>query len=332
MPICATPVIINGNPSCASCPPSGGITTALTTCTGQRVVSTTDPIDAGTGKPVINRMRVVRMSSRQSTTIEWVLRDTNGYPVDLSPCACTTVSQVTTCAYEVRLFVAEWVAAPSVKTYVGTIKTANNGTTSVTIPDTDSLAPGIYFAEIALVKKAVAAVGQLPAQPEFIEFTNQFYLYVNRGLTAGATYLLSGPPTIPEIRLHLRDSGGEESYLLDNLRFADEEIAHCIRLPIQYWNELPPPGFSFDTTNFPHRYNWLEAICGHLMLMAADQQVANELQYASGGVQVNDQSKAPVYTQRGLQRLQMWKEFVRAKKTEMNAYAAFGGLVSRRYW
>jgi len=157
--------------------------------------------------------------------------------------------------------------------------------------------------------------------------TNHFYLVINRDLLQNNDFgMLSGPPTIAEVRLFLRDSGNAESYLLDNFKFDDAEIALAIMLPVQYWNEIPPPVNRFNTMNFPFRYHWLHAISGHLMNMVAEHQRANHLEYSAGGVSVNDKNKELNYSQIAHLRLEEYKQFVRAKKIEINIRSGYGSF------
>jgi hypothetical protein len=156
-------------------------------------------------------------------------------------------------------------------------------------------------------------------------YSNTFYLTVDPGLFTGEIF---GPPTIAEVRLSLRDSGPAESMLLNNLAFSDEEIAMAIARPVQLWNETPPNlrKYRYTTTTFPFRYHWLEAIAGTLFLLAAEYNRRNNLTYSAANVSVNDLDKEPQYEAAGQRRLQMFREFVRAKKSELNLNQLYGGI------
>jgi hypothetical protein len=156
-------------------------------------------------------------------------------------------------------------------------------------------------------------------------YSNTFYLTIDSGLYTGEIF---GPPSIAEVRLSLRDSGPAESMLLNNLAFSDEEIAMAIARPVQLWNETPPHlrTYHYTTTTFPFRYYWLEAIAGTLFLLAAEYYRRNNLTYSAANVSVNDLDKEPQYEAAGQRRLQMYKEFVRAKKSELNLNQFYGGI------
>jgi hypothetical protein len=163
--------------------------------------------------------------------------------------------------------------------------------------------------------------------------SNMFYVIVGRNMsTIDGSSQLTGPPTIPEVRLFLRDSSPAESFLLDGVKFADEEIAYAIQLPVMYWNEIPPPlNPIYTTANFPYRYHWLIAITGHLFMIAAEQHRANNLQYTAGGTAVNDQNKEMPYESAADRRLAEWKSFVIRKKASINHDLGWGTLTSG-YW
>ena len=90
--------------------------------------------------------------------------------------------------------------------------------------------PGIYFAEMAV----------FDAEGLCVAVNNQFYLVVEQSLFGNFQY--SGPPSIAEIRLELRDSSPLENDLLDDsVAFDNSEIAMCLRNCVDYWNESLPP-------------------------------------------------------------------------------------------
>jgi hypothetical protein len=183
--------------------------------------------------------------------------------------------------------------------------------------------PGIYYAEMALIN-----VPAEEAEQPCIIFSNTFYLIINRG-TLGNDGRNGGPPSIAEIRLHLRDSAPGESYLLENLMFDDAEIALAIARPVMYWNEVPPPlGRNYNTQNFPFRYHWLEGICANLFLMVAEQFRRNQLSYQAGGIAVDDQNKEGSYERAGQARWQAYREWVRATKASINLESCYGEVTS----
>jgi hypothetical protein len=161
---------------------------------------------------------------------------------------------------------------------------------------------------------------------EYVVFSNTFFIRIELG-GWGNGRRGKGPPSIAEVRLHLRDSHASESYLLDNVRFDDAEINLATVRPIMQWNEMPPDVAQYTTQNFPFRYHWLEAIAGNLFLMVAEQFRANNLRYSAAGVSIDDQGKEPNYEAAAQRRLAVWNDFIKRKKAEINlsqGFASFG--------
>jgi len=225
------------------------------------------------------------------------------------------------CPYSFELQFCEYWGCDPIKTVPATINPAT-GVISANIPQALTNTAGMYWAEVVMYQ----VIGNAP---RVAVFTNQFYMVINRDLLQNGDITLSGPPSIAEIRLYMRDSGKAESYLLDSFRFDPSEIALAIALPVQIWNELPPIGVAYFTTaTFPFRYNWLQAITGHLMLMVAEQQRANHLPYTSAGVNVDDNAKSPEYTAESRYRIEGYKKWVQQMKVSMNMRQCYGSHAS----
>jgi len=200
-----------------------------------------------------------------------------------------------------------------------------DGTVKITLEPEQTSYPGVFIGQFSLVQVAAAE-----DEDDITILSNMFYVVIGRNLTRlSGSVNMTGPPTIPEVRLFLRDTAPEESYLLESVRFADEEIAYAIQLPVMYWNEVPPPlSPAYTTANFPYRYHWLIAITGYLFMIAAEQNRANNLQYTAGGTAVNDQNKEMPYEAAADRRLTEWRSFVQAKKASLNIALGFGNLGS----
>jgi hypothetical protein len=170
---------------------------------------------------------------------------------------------------------------------------------------------GIYTAEILVYDSDNTPV-----------FANQFYYVVNRGLNS--PWVSSAPPTIAEIRLHLRDSGAKDNPLLQNVQFGTEEIALAIERPILFWNETLPPVQTYTTTTFPWRYNWMEATIGELYRAAAHFYRRNYMAVQGGGLSVNDMNKAAEYEQIADKKWAAYANWVQKMKIAENARAMMG--------
>ena len=142
-----------------------------------------------------------------------------------------------------------------------------------------------------------------------------------------------GMITIPEVRLALADERPEDNYLLDALEFRDDQILACIRHPVDLWNSMLPivREYSYKIQDFPFRYPWLRCAAGHLLEIAANSYMRNDLPVTTGGVSVRDKAKAPEYFNRGKQLITEFKEWAQAVKASMSVNDAFGGVRSTYY-
>lgn len=316
MPINASPAAEPSNPSCTQ-----PVTTTPPTpvsCDSQLLVSANTPYLRR--REILQRMRSVRIRSGQRATVQWTMRAQDGTPIALNDCGFTDSSLSVSEGGGVRKFVLrvrESLTHCETREYDAQTIDAENGVLTFQLDHCVVSHPGIYIGEVVLLEIATDL-------SENVLLSNTFYLNVEVGLQGDP----KGPPTIAEIRLHLRDSAAEENFLLDTVKFDDAEIAASIQRPIMYWNEMPPDVARYTTRNFPHRFHWLEAICGNLFLMAAEHFRANNMEYQAGGVAVNDMSKEQNYEAAAQRRLQAWQEFVRKRKHTMNLEGGFGSFGS----
>lgn len=285
-------------------------------CAGQSIVSA--PVSSQNGQPVLTRMRAISITQGQCATIQWQMHDKDGLPVDMSACDELPMKVV----LRLRDQIALSNTSPVVQVDA-TIVDAATGQIEVALTKNLVGIPGIFYGEMALINIPAEEAG-LPC----VVFSNTFYVIINRSAFDARGGLNSGPPSVAEIRLHLRDSAPSESYLLEHLMFDDAEIALAIGRPVMYWNEIPPPIRTFTTKNFPFRYHWLEGICANLFMMVAEQFRRNQLDYSAGGIQVNDQNKEAAYERAGQARWQAYREWVRATKASINLESCYGEVSS----
>jgi hypothetical protein len=294
-------------------------------CATQNVISA--PISKVNGVPVYGRMRAVALTQGQCGAIDWQLHDQDGHPVNLEPCGLTDGSQSVPAAdFKIVLRLKEQLALGNAKRPLeveAAVVDASEGRVRAELAQGMTDLPGVYYGEMAMVSTQAEAAGQ-----PCVIFSNTFSVVIARS-TFGPQGEQGGPPSIAEIRLHLRDSAPGESFLLDNLMFDDAEIALAIARPVMYWNEIPPPlNDNYTTQNFPFRYHWLEGICANLFLMVAEQFRRNDFQYAAAGLQINDQNKSQAYEQAGQARWQAYREWVRATKATINLESCYGEVTS----
>ncbi|NDD52766.1 hypothetical protein EBZ39_02610 [bacterium] len=321
MVVIATPTshpLVTCDPNISAAP------TSLTpvTCAGQNVISAL--IATTNSLPVLTRMRAMQITQGQCATINWQMIDNAGNPVDLTGCLPGVDPDNPLFAFTLRL--KEQMSLGNERAVLSvpaTISDALTGKVQAQLTPSMVNTPGIYYAEMALT-----TVPATPTESACVIFSNTFYLVINRS-TFGPPSDIGGPPSIAEIRLHLRDSSPAESYLLEHLMFDDAEIALAISRPVMYWNEIPPPlDQIYNTQNFPFRYHWLEGICANLFFMVAEQFRRNQLDYSAGGVAINDQNKEASYERAGQTRWQAYREWVRATKASINLESCYGEVTS----
>lgn len=332
MPVVGTPVV-TGYTLPDQTPAPVACTAPVKTCQDQNRIS--PEVSSYYGKLLLARMKSVRIRTGQHARIQWTMTDSQGNVVDLTECGFSSsgspVSSSSSSASHgigMRCRIRENLSLgydpqPARTEYPVSVIDAANGLVEIVLDKRSTGVPGVYFAEVAVFNN----FGD--DDLEQMLFSNVFYLLIERGQFGANKHQAGGPPTIMEIRLHLRDSSPEESLLLDNIRFDDAEIALAISRPLDYWNEIPPDlGVRATTQNFPWRYHWLEAICANLFFMASEHFRANNLQYSAAGVQVNDQDKEPNYLRAADRHQQSWLAFVQRKKGAINLEQAWSEVGS----
>lgn len=295
-------------------------------CAGQNIISA--PVSTVNGTPVPGRMRAITLTQGQCATIAWQFHDQLGHPISLQACGFPDDSESSSALvdYRVVLKLKEQLsmgnARPPVEVEARVVN-SSEGRVEADLTKNMTGVPGIYYGEMSLV----STLAEEQAQP-CVVFANTFSVVIARSLS-GPVGEIGGPPSIAEVRLHLRDSSPNESFLLDNLMFDDAEIALAITRPVMYWNEVPPPlDLVYTTQTFPFRYHWLEGIVANLFFMVAEQYRRNDFQYAAAGMQINDQNKAQAYDQAGQARWDAYREWVRATKASINLESCYGEVTS----
>jgi len=267
------------------------------------------------GEPLLKRLRAVQLNQGQDGTIRYTLLNQNGDPVDLGPCLLAGGS------VKARIHETMLVNPPGYIqvdcTIVNNSDTdpGSDGCVDCDLPADVVACPGIFRVEFAL----------LDADANVI-FTNWIYLIVNRGQWGppNAAWQIGGPPSIGEIKLFLRDSDAGDNLWLGIEEFGLAELAACIQLPINYFNESQPPLHQkWNTSNFPWRYYWLQGITAQLYKLAARHYTRVHLPYQQqGGLMVDDKNKAQEYLALYKDDWNEFKDWVLRKKVEINAWGA----------
>ncbi len=271
------------------------------------------------GVPSPGRRQSVQVHQGQVARIAWTLRDDRGNAVALDEPISSSGTSETPSRVRVRILEAlSYANSANVVEVYGSIE---NGKLVANLTPEVTKLPGIYHIEWALLGD--------DDQPVYID---PGYLVVNRSLSAADPIdRRSGAPTVAEIRLHMRDSGAEDNYLLDSVEFDLSELAACVERGVQIWNDtMDFVGPKYTTHNFPYRSQWLDSIIGNLYLLAAQNYRRNFQQYQAGGTAMNDKAKAQEYDAIGRGLVKEYKDWVKSRKVALNIDAAFGGTRERR--
>ena len=156
------------------------------------------------------------------------------------------------------------------------------------------------------------------------------YLCIRKG-TQGSK---AGPHTVTvmDVRLALMDTSAEMNTLLDDLEYSDMMILNAVERCIDEWEETPPVlARHFNATNFPFREHLIKGAVGYLLQSVMYRYMRNRMQYSASGLSFDKNDKGQVYLQLAQMARTEWKNFVAAKKTEMNM-AECMGVVSQPYF
>lgn len=242
------------------------------------------------------RMRAFTVSAASKLLFQFQNRE--GIPYDLT--------DLEDCRFEA--FIREMVSGAKPTLLEVTVDDAENGLLLITIPAT--LLNGGYRGTVTMLE------GDTPI------LTNNFRLMVS-------TDSPHGPPSLQEIRMHIRDTMSAENLLTEDRAFSDEEIMGAMERALRYWNETPPSLDRLATTqNFPYKHFLIEGTLGQLYMVAAEDFRKNSLQYQAGGLSVADKEKEANYQRAAQMHWQAYQQFVLEKKSELNVSMGWGVVPS----
>jgi hypothetical protein len=284
------------------------------------------------GCPVLTRLKLFVSPLGTVPTIEHVFRNKRGEAINLgglfpdsdnsepAPEADSTLAQLRLRSREVMD------TGDPVFEVAGQLQDAANGVVRFTLLPQQVAEAGVYQLSISVQDPSGNRV--LVDNPMLLVEKSLFSL--DNSNPGGQL----GPPSLQQIREQLMDSSPAENLLLDRVEYSDDQIAYALSRPVYLWNNTPPPlRPSFNTRNFPFPNEWMDAICGHLLVIAANNFRRNKLEYAAGGMSINDLAKEPEYGRAGQALLEQYKQFVQYKKVEINqqlfcgeVHSIYGGL------
>jgi len=279
------------------------------------------------GVATVARKLAVAVKQNLKTTLRWQIRGDDRNPIDLqfygfvNPSTETSSSSSSSSSLpisdsrSIQLALCEVfnTESESLYTSVGSIVDAFNGEVQAAVPMTAVGKPGVYNLEWRVFDN----------QGDLCE-VDTGYLFVEPSL--GAPSSLPGPPDVATIRQALRDSGPEDNYLLNASEFDVGEICFAVEYAVRIWNEtLAFMHHNYTTASFPYRQQWLQAIIGQLLQVAAHNYERNFQQYSSAGINMNDKAKGQPYLQKGILLLNEYKKWVQLRKQSINLEGCYGG-------
>jgi hypothetical protein len=314
---------------------------ALASDTGGVGVTGDDVVRAGIPEiddcKILTRLKAFIVDQGAIPTLEHVMRDRVGRPIDLtkyvhSQVSVTSTSSISTgtptgkIRVRIRDFIGEGAQLGSDPNPIWELDVAyafdaGKGVVRGVLEAGITEKAGIYE-----IYWAVCGSDNKPIH------TDRGLLSVERGAFPVHDEVLrrdAGPPTLQEVRMRLMDSSSSENLLLDDIEFKDEQIMLAMAEPVRLWNESPPPlRPHFTTRTFPFRGAWISGVLAQLHLMAANRYRRNRLAHSAGGTTVDDLNKEKEYMTEGQRLWQEYRDWMFAKKVEINMKQMVGSNVS----
>lgn len=272
---------------------------------------------------------VIRMSVGEQRSIDVIIHDEQGNPIDMTQFAepfpnnvftrqiCETrLSSSSTCnlqslsssqvdwKLESKLSASNTLGSPNNNFIItGVITDAANGAVRFEFTPTTTQKVGLMVASVGVFWRGI------------LRYQQMLYLeFMPNNFTLGVTSVL----TVPEVRMDLMDMCPDANYLIDELEFTDAEIIHAMRKAVDMFNEAQPPIGGYTYAAFPFRANWLKGSVAYLLQMIANRYRRNWLKYQAGGVTVGDQERFREYEATGKQLEVEYLEWVERKKVSIN--------------
>jgi hypothetical protein len=139
-------------------------------------------------------------------------------------------------------------------------------------------------------------------------------------------------PTLTEIRSKIMDTD-TENLLQGYVEFTTSDILDAIVSAVRAWNSEPPhlERWVMSCSTFGWHDQWCNKIIANLYSRAALRYERNKLLINHGGMQGDDLDRGKVYQAIAQQYEQVWKEWLKIKKREVNL-AQFTSVMSSPYW
>ncbi len=288
------------------------------------------------GCPVLTRLNAFVVSQGTKVQLEYVWRDRNGSPKDLSDYLPPPTSDSDSDSDSDNVVDGFGKISVRIREFLGTGPSSSSdplweiqgeavdavaGVIRVTIDKTLTCRPGIYEVNWGVKD----ADGDLVLSARSL-MSIERSLFADRNTERRG----DGPPTLQEIRMLMMDSAPSENLLLADVEFGDEQICLAMTRPVQKWNESPPPIKTFTTRTFPFRGAWVDGIMAELYKMAAAHYRRNQLASSAAGVQTDIKNKEREYMAAAKELEEKYDAWLINKKVECNM-KLFQGLSLSTY-
>lgn len=274
------------------------------------------------GEEVGGRMRGVVAPQGQHSTIEFDFLNRDGRPLNLAECESLEINTSSSGSSAVlndnqlmiRIREAFGLGCRSQIFYApGTLVPGSTNKVRFAIPEMVLDTPGIFEVNAAV------------AQGDRVKAIDRFYLHMEPSLFSPTLQTGAKIPTQQEVRLAVRDSSPEDSYLNQALEWTDGEVAQAMITAVRWFNEQRPPiRLTYDTTTFPYHRKWIEGAMAELFRLAAVTYRRENLSYQASGTAINDKNKFNEYEQIAQMREREFKIWARTVRAERNAMLCYG--------
>lgn len=170
--------------------------------------------------------------------------------------------------------------------------------------------PGMWWAAIQLLDSDEVLLEQFPC-----------WIMIQQRLDTKSKHKQA---TVADVRAFLYDRCPEDNRLLGAVQFTDDQIMTAMEYAVDEWNATPPSVAYFTTVSFPWKTQWIKGTAAYLLKSATFNQIRNNATYQTGTTTVNDSDKGPAYQQLGEALYKEWKDWVWAKKREINIELGWG--------
>lgn len=220
------------------------------------------------GCPTLAKTKVVVGDQGTLATVEWVIRDKDGNPVDLTPYFTDSDE------YEIRVIWATCDRGKKSLPQSGSVTGISDGEVQFDVHSDIVPVAGIFLFNVAVVEKSTGNAILLDTG-----------IYSNEASLFGDRNQANSPPTISEIRRRLRDYANENT-LLQEVEYSDLDVVDSIILPVREWNETPPllKRYRFTCASFPYHKLWTDGAIAELLMRSIHHYTRNNLNFSHGGI------------------------------------------------